>query len=380
MNRAIKMRLYPNDDQKIQFNKTFGCCRKAWNLMLADAIENHKTNGKFTINTPASYKDKYDYLKEIDSLALSNVWLNLKQAFKNHFDKKRKRKNKFPKFKSKKHTKRSYTTNNQKGTIEIFDNKIKLPKIGFVNAKVHRKPETDWILKSATISQDTDETWYVSLLFEFEKEIIMKTDIDTNKVIGIDYKSNGLFVDNNGNKPEDYKFYRRNHKKLAKEQRKLSRKVGNKKKEIKSNNYLKQLKKVNKIHAYIKNSRKDFLHKLSTEIANQYDCICAETLDLKAIANKKRNLGKSTYNNGFGMFLTMLAYKLEERGGYLIKVDKFFPSTKTCSCCGRLKPLELNERTYTCECGNVIDRDINAAINIKREGLKLLNKLLKEAT
>ena len=359
MNRAIKIRLYPNDDQKIQFNKTFGCCRKAWNLMLADAIENHKTNG---------------------SLALSNVWLNLKQAFKNHFDKKRKRKNKFPKFKSKKHTKRSYTTNNQKGTIEIFDNKIKLPKIGFVNAKVHRKPEADWILKSATISQDADETWYVSLLFEFEKEIIMKTDIDTNKVIGIDYKSNGIFVDNNGNKPEDYKFYRRNHKKLAKEQRKLSRKVGNKKKEIKSNNYLKQLKKVNKIHAYIKNSRKDFLHKLSTEIANQYDCICTETLDLKAIANKKRNLGKSTYDNGFGMFLTMLAYKLEERGGYLIKVDKFFPSTKTCSCCGKLKPLELNERTYTCECGNVIDRDINAAINIKKEGLRLLNELLKEAT
>ena len=155
-NKAIKYRLYPTTEQATMFAKTFGCCRKVYNLMLNDKIESYKTTGKFVSVTPAMYKKDYPFLKEVDSLALANVQLNLQSAFKNCFDKNRKKKNGFPKFKSAKHSRKAYTTNNQNGTIAIIDNTIKLPKIGKVKAVIHRHPEAHWIIKSATISQNSE--------------------------------------------------------------------------------------------------------------------------------------------------------------------------------------------------------------------------------
>ena len=375
-NRAIKYRVYPTTEQSVMFAKTFGCCRKVYNLMLSDKIEGYKATGKFPTVTPAKYKKDYLYLKEIDSLALANVQLNLQSAFKNRFSKSRKKNNGFPKFKSAKHSRKSYTTNNQKGTVAIIDNQnIKLPKIGKVKAVIHRIPDDSWVIKSATISQESDGKYYISVLFEFE-DIANTYVADKNNAIGLDYASDGLYVDNNGNVGTNHKYYRESHDKLAKLQRRLSRMQGSKKHEAKSNNYIKQLRKVNKIHRHIANQRLDNLHQISTKIANLYDVVCVESLDMKSMSNKGFGNGKATLDNGYGMFLSMLEYKLSERNKYLVKVDKWFPSSQICHRCGEVHPemKNLTIRTMKCDCGLVISRDQNAAINILREGLRILNE------
>ena len=374
-NKAIKYRLYPTIEQEIMFAKTFGCCRKVYNLMLADKIKSYEETRSFGRQTPAMYKKDYPFLKEVDSLALANVQLHLQGALKNCFDKKRKARNGFPKFKSAKYSRKSYTTNNQKGTVALFDNGMKLPKIGIVKAKIHKQPETDWIIKSATVSQDRDGKFYVSVLFAFEKVIVNVPISDS--AIGLDYASDGLYTDSNGDAGTNHKYYRESHNKLAKEQRKLSRMQGSKKGEEKSNNYIKQLRKVNKIHKHIANQRFDNLHKISTEIANQYDVVCVESLNMRAMSNKGFGNGKATLDNGYGMFLNMLEYKLADRGKYFIKVDKWFPSSQICSCCGSIhhEMKNLNIRIMKCDCGFVLDRDHNAAVNIKKEGLRILKSV-----
>lgn len=381
-NKAIKYRIYPTTEQRVMFTKTFGCCRKVYNLMLADKIEGYKATGKFPTVTPAKYKEDYPYLKEVDSLALANKQMDLQAAFRNRFNKKRKKKSEFPKFKSAKHSRKSYTTNNQNGTVAIINNKyIKLPKIGKVKAVVHRIPNDNWTVKSATISLASDGKYYASVLFEFD-EIENTYIADKTNAIGLDYASNGLYVDNNGNVGTNHKYYRESYDKLAKEQRKLSRMQGSKKNEDKSNNYIKQLHKVNKIHRHIANQRLDNLHKISTEIANQYDVVCVETLNMKAIANKKFGNGKATMDNGYGMLLSMLEYKLSDRNKYFVKVDKWFPSSQICHCCGTRHPemKDLANRKMICDCGLIMNRDQNAAINILNEGLRLLTeRLLSEA-
>lgn len=374
MNKAFKYRIYPTNEQSVMFSKTFGCCRKVYNLMLADKIKSYEATGKFVTVTPAKYKAAYPYLKEVDSLALANVQINLQNAFRNRFSKTRKKKSGFPKFKSMKHSRRSYTTNNQKGTVAIIDNKyIKLPKIGKVKAKIHRQPEDEWSLKSATISRDRDGKYYASVLFEY---VVNKSAYvaDMTNAIGLDYASDGLFVDSNGNIGSNHKYYRESHEILAKEQRRLSRMKGSKKGEEKSSNYLKQLKRVNKIYRHIANQRLDNLHKISTEIANQYDVVCVESLNMRTMSNKGFGNGKATLDNGYGMFLDMLEYKLSDRNKYLVKVDKWFPSSQICHCCGSLhhEMKDLSVRTMKCSCGLTIGRDQNAAINIKNEGLRML--------
>lgn len=369
-NKAIKYRIYPTTEQSIMFAKTFGCCRKVYNLMLTDKIAHYKATGKSIQTTPAQYKDKYPYLREVDSLALANVWMNLQAAFHNTFSKFRKKKNGFPRFKSRK-ARNSYTTNNQKGTVAIIDDKyIKIPKIGKVKAVIHRKANADWKIKSATISKERDGSYYISILYEF-KRVVTKVSKSKN-AIGLDYKSNGLYMDSNGNMGTNHKFYRESHDRLAKAQRRLSRMKGSKKNEPKSNNYIKQLRKANKIHRHIANQRLDNLHKISTEIANQYDVVCVESLNMRSMANKGFGNGKATMDNGYGIFLNMLEYKLSDRGKTFVKVDRFYPSSQICSCCGSRKKLSLSDRKYICTCGLEIDRDLNAAINIKNEGLRLL--------
>lgn len=252
MNKAIKYRLYPTKKQEELFAKTFGCCRKIWNLMLADKIEHYKATKEMLQTAPAQYKKKeeYKYLKEVDSLALANVQLHLQTAYKNFF---RDKKTGFPKFKSAKHSRKTYTTNNQNGTVALTDNGIKLPKIGIVKAKIHRQPDTEWKIKSATISQDNDGKYYASVLYEFDK-VINKIPISDNAV-GLDYKSDGLYADNNGDVPGSPKYYRKSQKKLARLQRLLSRK------EKGSNNRNKARIRVARLQRHTANQRLDFLHK-----------------------------------------------------------------------------------------------------------------------
>lgn len=375
-NKAIKYRIYPTTEQSVMFAKTFGCCRKVYNLMLSDKIEGYKQTGKFPTVTPAKYKKDYPYLKEVDSLALANKQMDLQAAFRNAFSKSRKKNNGFPKFKSKRHSRKTYTTNNQKGTVAIIDNRyIKLPKIGKVKAVIHRTAPDGWVIKSATVSQESDGKYYISVLFEFEKAVNFYA-ADKSNAIGLDYASDGLYVDSNGHVGANHKYYRESHKKLAKAQRRLSRMRGSKKHEKKSNNYMKQLLKVNKIHRHIANQRFDNLHKISTEIANRYDVVCVETLNMQSMANHGFGNGKATLDNGYGMFLSMLEYKLSDRNKYLVKVDKWFPSSQICHRCGTLHPemKNLQIRKMKCDCGLAISRDQNAAINILNEGLRLLTE------
>ena len=374
MNKAFKYRLYPTKEQAALFNNTFGCCRKVWNLMLADKLVSYKETGKFVSVTPARYKSEYPFLKDVDSLALSNVQLNLQRAFRDCFSKTRKKNTGFPKFKSAKHSRRSYTTNNQNGTVAISDDRhIRLPKLGKVRAVIHRHPDASWNIKSATVSQDGDGRYYVSVLFEYDV-VIPVCKPDMTKVIGMDYASDGLYVDDTGVRGTEHKYYRESQKRLAKAQRRLSRMTGSGKHEAKSANYLKQLRKVNKIHKHVSNQRLDHLHKRSTEIANRYDAVCVEDLNMKAQSNKSFGNGKATMDNGYGMFQSMLSYKLADRGKRLVRVDKWYPSSQICHCCGKRHPemKDLKIRIMRCDCGNVMDRDQNAAINIRNEGIRIL--------
>lgn len=376
-NKVMKYRLYPTAEQATMFAKTFGCCRKVYNLMLADKIKSYKATSHFVNVTPAKYKEDYPYLKEVDSLALANKQLDLQKAFRSCFSKSRKKKNGFPKYKSAKHSRKSYTTNNQKGTIALSDNHIKLPKIGKVKAVIHRQPKDSWVLKSATISQESDGKYYVSVLFEYDNSACNYVT-DIANAIGLDYASDGLYVDSDGNLGSSHKYYRESHDKLAKAQRKLARMTGSKKNEIKSNHYLKQRKKVNKIHRHIANQRRDHLHKKSTEIANRYDVVCVESLNMRSMANKGFGNGKATLDNGYGMFLSMLEYKLSDRNKYFVKVDKWYPSSQLCSCCGyrNLLVKDFSIRKWDCPaCNAHHKRDTNAAKNILKEGLRVLTNI-----
>lgn len=374
-NKAIKYRIYPNKEQQDLILKTFGCSRFVYNYMLERSIEAYENGESFCTRNSFSYlltslKKELLWLKEVDSRALVSANNNLAAAFSNFF----KKNANFPKFHKKKFS-GSYTTMCANKNIALLDKGIKLPKLGKVRASLHRMPKKDWKLKAATVSQSSDGKFYASVLFEYESNI--NYQVDLNNAIGLDYASNGLFVDSNGDIGTNHKYYREGHNKLAKEQRKLSRMKGSKKNEPKSNNYIKQLRKTNKIHRHIANQRMDNLHKLSTEIANQYDVVCVESLNMRSMANKGFGNGKATLDNGYGMFLRMLEYKLSDRGKTFIKVDRFYPSSQLCRCCGVLHPeiKDLAKRKMICDCGLTIDRDQNAAINILNEGLRLLNKV-----
>ena len=372
MNKAILYRIYPNDKQTSLFLQTFGCCRKIWNLMMDTRETEYKKTGKTVKPTPAQYKDDFPYLKKVDSLALANVQLNQEQAYNSYFKGDHNR----PKYRSKKKDRRSYTTNCVSGSIRFSGDrkKIRLPKAGWVKIEQHRNPDPSWILKSATISMEADGSFYCSVLFDFEDTVNPISNPEYN-AIGLDYKNNGLFVSSDGEVCGSPRFMKKSQKKLARKQRKLNKKVTG------SNSYKKEKKKIGKLHLHVRNQRKDFLHKKSTEIANRYDMVCVESLDLiklsKPIRSKKKGVklkpGRVVMDNGYGIFFNLLDYKLRERGGVLVKIDKWYASSQTCSCCGHKNP-ELKDpsiKEWECPiCGTYHDRDINAAINIKREGIR----------
>lgn len=285
-NKAYKFRIYPNDEQKILFAKTFGCVRFIYNRMLLDKIKYYEETKKKLNNTPAQYKAEFEWLKEVDSLALANAQMNLQKAYNNFF---RTPKVGFPKFKSKHRNINSYTTNNQKGSVFVEKGYVKLPKIGVVKLKQHRPIPRDYKLKSVTISQNPSGKYYASILFEYENQV---QEQKPQTYIGLDYSMHELYKDSNGNEPCYPRYYRKAEKRLKREQRKLS------KMQKGSNNRNKQRKRVAKLHEKVANQRKDFLHKQSRKMVSDYDCVCIENLNMKAMA-QVLNFGKSVADNGW---------------------------------------------------------------------------------
>ena len=338
MNIAYRFRIYPTEEQKILLGKTFGCCRFLYNQMLNDKIREYAKTKKMLKNTPAMYKKEYPFLKEIDSLALANVQLHLEKAYKNFF---RDPKIGFPRFKSKHHSKNSYTTNVVNGNILVESKRIRLPKLKWIAMKKHREPAEGLRLKSVTVSMEPSGKYFASLLYEgyICENQAAELDYSTAKILEIDYAMQGMAVFSEKVETEEAGFFR---------------------------------KKVVRCHEKIRNQRRDHLHKLSRKIADGYDVAAVEDIDMKAMG-QCLHFGKSVQDNGYGMFREMLDYKLAWKGKKMVKVDRFFPSSKKCCKCGRIKKeLKLSERVYHCACGNKMDRDRNAAINIREEARRML--------
>ena len=357
--RAYKYRIYPNREQRNFFAKTFGCVRLFYNMSLDDMIKIYKEKKEYKDITPASYKEQFQFLKEVDSLALSNAQLNRNKAFKAFFRKQ----NKFPKYKTKRN-KQSYSTNNQNGTVYLsVDYKyISLPKIKNVRIKMHRKFKG--VIKTVTVSKECDNTYYVSILVEENIE----TKSKTNKSVGIDLGIKSYIVDSDSNKINNPKYLSKSLVRLEVEQRKLS----HMKKDSKNRD--KQRIKVARLHHHIRNQRNDFLHKLSSKYINENQVISLEDLDIKQM-EQDSTLSFFVADASWSKFVSMLEYKGKWYGRDIIKVPTFFQSSQLCSCCGyQNKDIkDLSIREWVCpKCGSSHNRDHNASINILNKGLDIL--------
>ena len=345
------------------FAKTFGCARFIYNKMLSDRLEHYQETGKKLNNTPAQYKDEYPWLKEVDSLALANVQLNLNKAY-NNFWNNRKYFGK-PRFKSKKTGHSSYSTNNQKGSVRLEGNKVKLPKVGWVKLRLHRPLMDNSVIKTVTISKTPSGKYYISILVEYESQIL---PIIPKKFLGLDFAMHGLYVASDEDDADYPNFLRKAEKRLAKAQRKLS------KRQKGSRNRNKQRLRVAVLHEKISNQRRDFLHKKARYLAHCYDGIGIEDISVKAMAKRKKggkfSFGKSISDNGWSMFTNILEYKLAWQGKQLVKIDKWYPSSQLCHVCGyqNNETKDLSVREWDCpKCGSHHNRDKNAAINIREE-------------
>ena len=373
-NKAYKYRIYPSAEQKVLFEKTFGCCRFVYNQILAYRKEKYESEGKSMSKIDCNnyctreLKNRYEWLREVDKFALTNAVYNADTAYQRFF----KKQGKYPKFKSKHRSRKSYTTNITGNNICVYDDTIKLPKAGRVKAKIHRRVPEGWKLKSATVSQDPDGKYYCSVLYEYEQATV-PVSVDQDHIIGLDYKASSLYVDSNGYSADMPKYYKASMEKLAKKQRRLRHMI------VGSNNYHKAQQRIAKLHKHTANQRKDFLHKLSNEIANRYDMVCIEDISIQEQLQERKYhaFRRSTLDNGWYGFTVMLSYKLEDRGKRLIKIDKDFPSSQMCSQCGEINPAVSDDsiRNWTCTvCGTVHNRDINAAVNIRNEGYRLYHQ------
>ena len=358
--KAYKYRIYPNTEQKIFFAKCFGCVRFFYNKSLSDMNEIYKSTGKFKNITPASYKEDYPFLKEVDSLALANAQLNRNTAFKAFFS----HKTGFPKYKSKRND-QSYTTNNQ-GSVKFSNNDryLSIPKCRRIRIKKHRNIEG--AVKSVTITMTTDNKYYVSMLVEEENKPMEVND----KMIGLDLGVKDLIVDSNGKKYKNHKYLTKSQSKLAKEQRKLSKMVKG------SNNRNKQRIKVARLYKKINNQRNDYLHKLSKSIIDENQIICIESLLVKNMMSDSK-LARNISDVSWSRLVSMLTYKASWYGRTVIRVPSDYPSSQLCHVCGYKNSItkDLAVRKWTCpQCGSIHDRDINAARNILSKGIELLTK------
>lgn len=357
MFRAYKMRIFPTKDQKVLIAKTFGCCRWYWNQALHDNIEYYKENGKSMITTPAKYKTGNVWLKEVDAAALCCTQMDLQSAFSRFFAQPNVG---FPKYKSKKRPKNSYKTTQTRG-FDVGDDYVKLTKLGKVKLINHR--HITGMCKSATISLTSSGKYYVSCLFEEEVDVLPKT----NKEVGVDLGLADLAICSDGTKFPVLKALRKNLAKLKREQRRLSKMT------FGSNCYLRQKQRVAELYEHIANQRKDYLHKVSHKLINENQVVCLEDLNVKGLL-KNHHLALSISDVGWSEFVSMLQYKADWYGRTVQKIDRFYPSSQICSCCGYKsgkKPLYIRE--WICpECGAKHDRDVNAAKNILQEGKRIL--------
>ena len=369
-NKAFCFKLEPNKEQKVLVDKTLGCTRFIYNHFLALKKSTYNETSKNISYGECSkaltaLKKEYSWLREPDSIALQQTLRHLDIAFQNFFQNES---NGYPAFKSRHKSEASYTTLVVNKNIQIKDNKIRLPKLGWVKMRMHRYIPDTHTVKSVTIRRTATMKYHISILTEYT-DINMSTVPFPETIIGLDFAMNGLFVDSNGDSGSYPRYYRESQEKLAKEQRKLSHMVKG------SNNYKRQKQKIAKLYEKIRNQRKDYLHKKTFELAEKYSIICIEDLNMKDMS-KSLHLGKSVHDNSWRTFTNLLMYKLEDRGKYLIKISKWYPSSKTCSSCGNIKEgLELSDRKYICySCGHVMDRDENASINIRKKGIDVFFK------
>ncbi len=370
MEKGFKYRIYPNKKQQELIQKTFGCCRYVYNYFLDKRITEYKENKKTlsfydTNKMLTQLKKENEWLKEPDKNALQIALRNLDKAYKKFF----KQQSGYPKFKSKKNNYQSYTTSCNKkvhkDTIRIENKHIRLPKLGFV--KIRDKQVPQGRILNATISQEPNGHYYCSLCC---------TDIEfpqypkTNKNVGIDLGIVDFAILSDGIKIKNPRFYEKSEKKLAKLQKELSRKT------IGGSNWNKARIKVAKLYKHISNQRKDFLQKLTTNFVRQYDIICIKDLSIKSmkeISSKIRN--KHLEDVSWFEFRRMLTYKSTWYGKILSVIDRYFPSSQICHCCGAnggKKSVEI--RYWICSnCGSKLDRDDNASINILNEGMRILS-------
>ena len=366
MLRGYKFRIYPNETQIVQIQKTFGCCRFVYNQILVyrqDKYKNENINmSKFDCNNYKNQvlKKEYSWLNEVDKFALDNAIINMDNAYQKFF----KEHTGFPKFKSKKNNRKSYKTNftNNNIAIDYNCNAIKLPKLKWVKAKIHRRFMGK--IKSATISQVPSGKYFVSILVEEDIQPVNKNE----NQVGIDLGVKDLAILSNGIKFENPRFIKQSERKLSKEQRKLS------KMERGSNCYEKQRIKVAKLHEHIANQRKDYLHKITSYLSKNYTLICLEDLSSSNLM-KNHRLAKAIADVSWFEFNRQLEYKINWYGGKIVKIDKWYPSSQICSACGHKdgkKPLHIRE-WFCPNCGAHHDRDRNAARNIHVEGLKIIS-------
>ncbi|GAB4186502.1 MAG: RNA-guided endonuclease TnpB family protein [Coleofasciculaceae cyanobacterium] len=363
MLKAVKVRLYPTPEQQVALSKSFGCARWYWNFALNACIQHYQETGK-TLKLVAykgmlpQLKKEFPWLKEdCYSAVLQCVAINLNRAYTNFFQGRAK----FPRFKSK-HGKQSiqYPQN-----VTVKGDNLCVPKIGEIKAVLHR--EIVGIIKTVTISKTPSDKYYASILCETEDS---SQESSEDKILGIDLGLKNFAIVYDGEEVTKYpnpKYLKRHEKNLARKQQKLARKTkGSKTRE-------KYRKFVAKVHERVSNTRQDFLHKLSRKLVDDSQVIVVENLNVRGMV-RNRKLSKTISDAGWGMFINFLAYKLERREGKLVEIDRFFPSSKKCSCCGHvIDELPLDIREWDCpSCGTHHDRDGNAASNIRTEGIRIM--------
>ena len=363
---TLKARLYPNEAQAKLLEKTFGCCRYIWNRMLADQQKFYiETNAHF-IPTPAKYKKEAPFLTEVDNQALIQEHNKLAQAFRVFF------KNPecfgYPNFKRKKNDRDSFTACNHEftsgPTIYITKDGLRMTKAGIIKAKCPRRPRNGWKLKRVTVERTRSGKYYAYILYECmvkEPEAVIPAPETT---IGLKYSMRHFYAADNGEFADPPQWLGHSQEKLANIQQKLCRmRPGSK-------NYQEMVQKYRLLHEHIANQRRDFIHKESRRIANAWDAVCVRGDDLAELS-RKLNCGNAV-KEGYGAFRKCLRYKLERQGKALIVVDRYTPTSRTCSACGMVldRSVSYKRKLWTCpKCGAVHDREINAAKNIKAEGL-----------
>lgn len=373
MYKSIKLRIYPNRKQEDLIIKTFGCSRFVYNYYLDKKIKLYKEN-KESLSCNQCSKDltglkrELEWLKEVDKFSLQSSLENLNSAYDRFF----KGLGSYPKFKSKKYNKQSYTTKFTNNNIQIFEGYIKLPKLGLVKYRDNSFIENK--ITRVTISKTKTGKYFASVTYEKEEKYLEKT----GSSIGIDLGLKDFCIFSNGEKIKNPKYYTSLQDKLIREQRKLSRMqrlaLDKNRKLEDCKNYQKQKLKVAKVHEKIANKRCDFLQKLTSNIVKNHDIICLENLNVKGMLKNKK-LAKSISDVSWYEFIRQLTYKCKWYGKDVIMLDRWFPSSKACHVCGyKKKDLQLKDRSWICPiCGTYHDRDINAAINILNEGLRLIS-------